>query len=383
MSNVSGTSDPQLLTHGLGGRSPDLFTPLPPSPAPTITEELDALRATDPEMVRAELDREYGEALPSVLEGFRARPGPHLARLADGLQAYWDATLAGYWPAMRSALEEEVMLRARSLAAAGPDALLTELHDRVRWERSTLTLVKSVPRDKGKAQYFEYTVVATDQRLLLVPMAYLMYYISVRLPDRQALWLLGGTLAITILGVANAVRVPLAVPGISLPHRPVFTDPVDLLLRSVLPIDVRVLILTTFDIDEYVFTALRASASGFLLKGARPADLITAIRVVAAGDALLAPGVTRRLIEEFTRRPQPSQRRAASLAETTDREREVLALIGLGLSNTEIAAQLHVSLSTTKTHVGRLLMKLGARDRAQLVIAAYDNGLVLPATNQP
>lgn len=146
---------------------------------------------------------------------------------------------------------------------------------------------------------------------------------------------------------------------------------------------VRVLILTTFDIDEYVFTALRAGASGFLLKDTRPADLIAAIRVVAAGDALLAPRVTRRLIEEFTRKPQPTQRPVASLAETTEREREVLTLIGLGLSNTEIAAQLHVSLSTTKTHVGRLLMKLSARDRAQLVIAAYDNGLVLPATNQP
>lgn len=115
----------------------------------------------------------------------------------------------------------------------------------------------------------------------------------------------------------------------------------------------------------------------------RPADLIAAIRVIAAGDALLAPGVTRRLIEEFTHRPEPSQRPAASLAETTEREREVLALIGLGLSNREIAAHLHVSLSTTKAHIGRLLMKLGARDRAQLVIAAYDNRLVLPATGQP
>jgi DNA-binding NarL/FixJ family response regulator len=141
---------------------------------------------------------------------------------------------------------------------------------------------------------------------------------------------------------------------------------------------VRVLILTTFDIDEYVFTALHAGASGFLLKDTRPADLIGAIRVIAAGDALLAPGVTRRLIEEFIRRPQPSRRPATNLADTTDREREVLTLIGLGLSNTEIAARLHVSLSTTKTHVGRLLMKFGARDRAQLVIAAYDNGLVLP-----
>jgi DNA-binding NarL/FixJ family response regulator len=139
---------------------------------------------------------------------------------------------------------------------------------------------------------------------------------------------------------------------------------------------VRVLILTTFDLDEYVFAALRAGASGFLLKDTPPADLLAAIRVVAAGDALLAPGVTRRLIAEFTRRPEPAQRPAATLEEVTEREREVLTLIGLGLSNTEIADHLHVSLSTAKTHVGRLLMKLAARDRAQLVIAAYEGGLV-------
>ena len=142
---------------------------------------------------------------------------------------------------------------------------------------------------------------------------------------------------------------------------------------------VRVLILTTFDLDEYVFAALRAGASGFLLKDTPPADLLAAIRVVAAGDALLAPGVTRRLIAEFTRRPDPRQRPAAVLEAITEREREVLTLIGLGLSNTEIASQLHVSLSTAKTHVGRLLMKLDARDRAQLVIAAYDTGLVSPS----
>ncbi len=139
---------------------------------------------------------------------------------------------------------------------------------------------------------------------------------------------------------------------------------------------VRVLILTTFDLDKYVFAALRAGASGFLLKDTPPADLLAAIRVVAAGNALLAPGVTRRLIAEFTRHPEPHQRPVAALDETTEREREVLTLIGLGLSNAEIASHLHVSLSTAKTHVGRLLMKLGARDRAQLVITAYDTGLV-------
>jgi DNA-binding NarL/FixJ family response regulator len=142
---------------------------------------------------------------------------------------------------------------------------------------------------------------------------------------------------------------------------------------------VRVLILTTFDIDEYVFSSLRAGASGFLLKDTPPADLLAAIRVVAAGEALLAPSATRRLIEEFTRRPESARRPHGALEDTTDREREVLTLIGLGLSNDEIAAHLHVSLSTAKTHIGRLLMKLDARDRAQLVIAAYDSGLVKPA----
>jgi DNA-binding NarL/FixJ family response regulator len=141
---------------------------------------------------------------------------------------------------------------------------------------------------------------------------------------------------------------------------------------------VRVLILTTFDIDEYVFAALRAGASGFLLKDTPPADLLAAIRVVAAGEALLSPSVTRRLIEAFTQRPEPSRRPLGALEDTTEREREVLTLIGLGMSNNEIAAHLHVSLSTAKTHVGRLLMKLDARDRTQLVIAAYDAGLVKP-----
>ncbi|MGI5175896.1 response regulator [Dactylosporangium sp. CA-152071] len=142
---------------------------------------------------------------------------------------------------------------------------------------------------------------------------------------------------------------------------------------------VQVLILTTFDADENVFAALHAGASGFLLKDTRPADLLAAIRVVAAGEALLAPGVTRRLIEEFTRRPGTRVAPTGTLADTTDREREVLTMVGLGLSNQEIAARLHVSLSTVKTHIGRLLTKLGARDRAQLVIAAYDAGLVRPA----
>ncbi|MFF4343459.1 response regulator transcription factor [Kitasatospora sp. NPDC001540] len=142
---------------------------------------------------------------------------------------------------------------------------------------------------------------------------------------------------------------------------------------------VRVLVLTTFDLDDYAFAALRAGAAGFLLKDTRPAELLDAVRVVAAGEALLAPRVTRRLIEEYTRRPEPSALPdPAGLAAATEREREVLALVGLGFSNEEIAAELHVSLSTAKTHIGRLLQKLAARDRAQLVIAAYESGLVRP-----
>jgi len=134
----------------------------------------------------------------------------------------------------------------------------------------------------------------------------------------------------------------------------------------------KVLILTTFDLDEYVFDALRAGASGFLLKDTPPADLLAAIRVIAAGEGLLAPTVTRRLIEEFARRPVPATR---NLEGVTGREREVLCLIGSGLSNTEIAQRLQLTVATVKSHVGRLLMKLEARDRAQLVIAAYEAGL--------
>ena len=141
----------------------------------------------------------------------------------------------------------------------------------------------------------------------------------------------------------------------------------------------RVLILTTFDLDDYVYGALRAGASGFLLKDTPPADLLTAIRVIAAGDALLAPAVTRRLIAEFTRRPQPGQHPVTALDGVTDREREVLTLIGRGLSNAEIAQALHITMATAKTHISRLLAKLGARDRAQLVIVAYETGLIQPA----
>ena len=142
------------------------------------------------------------------------------------------------------------------------------------------------------------------------------------------------------------------------------------------PVPVRVLILTTFDLDRYVFAALRAGASGFLLKDTPPNDLLAAIRVIADGEALLSPQVTRRLVAEFAKRPAVAVEAAHRLNGVTEREREVLMLIARGLSNTEIAAELHLSIATAKSHVGRLLTKLGARDRAQLVIAAYEAGLM-------
>jgi DNA-binding NarL/FixJ family response regulator len=141
--------------------------------------------------------------------------------------------------------------------------------------------------------------------------------------------------------------------------------------------DVHVIILTTFDLDEYIFDALRAGAAGFLVKDTEAAELIHGVRVVAGGEALLSPAVTRRLIEEFAARTR-SARRVPGVAELTAREREVVTLIATGLSNDEIAGRLFVSGSTVKTHAGRAMMKLAARDRAQLVVAAYEAGLVQP-----
>jgi DNA-binding NarL/FixJ family response regulator len=138
----------------------------------------------------------------------------------------------------------------------------------------------------------------------------------------------------------------------------------------------RVIILTTFDIDEYVFEALRAGASGFLLKDTDPGELLNAVRVVAGGEALLAPSVTRRLIEEFATRPDPHRTPPEALASLTEREREVLGLVARGLTNHEIATELVISPATAKTHVSRVMMKLAARDRAQLVVIAYETGLV-------
>jgi DNA-binding NarL/FixJ family response regulator len=140
---------------------------------------------------------------------------------------------------------------------------------------------------------------------------------------------------------------------------------------------VRVIILTTFDLDEYVFEALRVGASGFLVKSTEPAELIHAVRVVAAGDALLSPGVTKRLVTEFARRAKEPIL-APAIDALTDREREVMKLVAAGLSNAEIADRLVVSPATAKTHVSRAMVKLGARDRAQLVVFAFESGLVSP-----
>jgi DNA-binding NarL/FixJ family response regulator len=141
---------------------------------------------------------------------------------------------------------------------------------------------------------------------------------------------------------------------------------------------VRVLVLTTFDLDEHVYAALTAGASGFLLKDVTPEDLVKAIRVVAAGESLLAPSATSLLIREFARRPRAGRPRQDALAGLTEREREVLVLVAQGSSNAEIADRLVVSPATAKTHVSRILTKLGLRDRAQLVVVAYESGLVVP-----
>lgn len=141
---------------------------------------------------------------------------------------------------------------------------------------------------------------------------------------------------------------------------------------------VRVLILTTYDHDALVFGALRAGAGGFLLKDAEPDDLVNGVRVLAAGEALLAPSVTRRLVEAYVARPEPVVGPLPTIAPLTDREREIVALVGTGLSNGEIAARLSISPATARTHVSRSMGKIGARDRAQMVVFAYESGLVRP-----
>jgi DNA-binding NarL/FixJ family response regulator len=153
-------------------------------------------------------------------------------------------------------------------------------------------------------------------------------------------------------------------------------DATERILAAAEPASVHVVMLTTFELDEYVLRALRAGASGFLLKGVEPAELLAAIRTVAAGDALLAPSVTRRLLERFSALHEPGPELRRRLDELTPRELEVLTLVGTGLTNAEIAERLVLSPLTAKTHVSRVMMKLAAHDRAQLVIAAYESGLV-------
>jgi DNA-binding NarL/FixJ family response regulator len=145
----------------------------------------------------------------------------------------------------------------------------------------------------------------------------------------------------------------------------------------------QVLVLTTFDLDEYVYEALVAGAGGFALKDAPPSQLAEAVRTVAAGDALLAPAVTKRLVERFVRRPPPASAEREVLEELTDRELEVLRLVARGLSNSEIAGELYLSEATVKTHVTRILSKLGLRDRVQAVVHAYETGLIEPGAAPP
>jgi DNA-binding NarL/FixJ family response regulator len=145
----------------------------------------------------------------------------------------------------------------------------------------------------------------------------------------------------------------------------------------------RILMLTTFDLDKYVYAAMKAGAAGFLLKDAEPESLIDAVRSAARGEALLAPQITRRLVEEFVRRPQPGHSTEAMLGPLTPREREVLGEVGRGLSNSEIAGRLFLSEATVKTHLARLMTKLRLRDRAQVVVLAYESGLVRPGEQRP
>jgi len=165
------------------------------------------------------------------------------------------------------------------------------------------------------------------------------------------------------------VRMP-NMDGIEATRRLVNGDDVD---------PIRVLILTTFDLDEYVYDALRAGASGFLLKDAPPEELVRAVKVVARGEALIAPSITKRLIDEIAERPPPHGAPPEALESLTQRELEVLQLVARGLSNHEIATELYVSETTVKTHVGRVLMKLGLRDRVQAVVLAYESGVVRPS----
>ncbi|WP_306839507.1 response regulator [Catenuloplanes nepalensis] len=178
--------------------------------------------------------------------------------------------------------------------------------------------------------------------------------------------------------LALALRPDVVLMDVRMPHR----DGIEATAEICAATDVRVLMLTTFDLDEYVYDALRAGASGFLLKDMRRSELVSAVRTIAAGDSLLAPSVTRRLIADMIGRAGPAARpaghRAAALASLTARETDSLRLVAQGLSNAEIAARLHVTEHTVKTHMSNLLAKLGLRDRVQAVVLAYESGLVVP-----
>ena len=179
------------------------------------------------------------------------------------------------------------------------------------------------------------------------------------------------------LGLVRAERPDVVLMDIRMPN----TDGLEALRRigdHAELAGVKVLVLTTFELDEYVFEAVRLGASGFLVKHTQPADLVRAVREVAAGEALLSPSVTRRLIEEFAARPARPEITPPSMGVLTEREREVVALVAQGLTNEEIATELVVSPATARTHVSRAMVKLHARDRAQLVVFAYESGLVRP-----
>jgi len=188
----------------------------------------------------------------------------------------------------------------------------------------------------------------------------------------------------TAVSMASALRPDVVLMDVRMPGRDGIEATRDIAAAG---LPSKVLILTTFDLDDYVYAGLRAGASGFLLKDTQPDDLAAAIRTIAAGDAVLAPGATQRLIRQFATTRQPEQlsdRRAAQIRQAlTGREQDVFSLIAAGMSNSEIAASMHLSAGTVKVHVGRILAKLGLRDRIQAVVLAYESALIIPGTTPP
>jgi DNA-binding NarL/FixJ family response regulator len=187
----------------------------------------------------------------------------------------------------------------------------------------------------------------------------------------------------TAVSMASALRPDVVLMDVQMPGRDGIEATRDIVAAG---LPSKVLILTTFDLDDYVYAGLRAGASGFLLKDSQPDDLVAAIRTIAAGDAVLAPGATRRLIRQFAAQQpeQPGGRRAEQIRRVlTSREQDVFSLIAAGMSNSEIAASLHLSAGTVKIHVGRILAKLGLRDRVQAVVLAYESTLIIPGSHPP